>query len=549
MAKTILESIDNIRNSFIAISNVASASEDKFKEEGKMYFDANMNSRDNRNLQELPRVCNFFSDTAKKYADTSVLAGIMTDMTSEQDKAMQDYNLFKLEQYTSGRYCENMQPIAVLKNTDYHPQNDLDKKAFVHINDEVRLANSNALNIYKASFMTPNPKVVVPHISREEKVDTAIKKLMNKKKPKELQEIQKYEMPIKEEIKPCKEKDALLDGYEIGKMIGRILGVIIAVGLIIAGFIVRSGEWGAIAAIAGIALIIGAICFFGVAFILSLVIDSIFGLIRSITKSHKEANNRKKANKIKKLNENRIKVRDKKYKDLYNYIAVNYSLEIESQVAEWEAEDRKRQAESDARVDKSNEWYNKYAYDERGNKITKQTAQEIYYREIARIAATSAPIITTLMEAVNMIEEHLGIITKEYEDIVKLSGAKNISRDALSCYYMIHNGEVSTYEQAIQMKKNLDEANTARENYQREQERKRLEEEKKHREWLEQYRKQEAERAEKERIEYQRKMDELDRRAAERNRTIAIAAGALAISQSINEHNEALEKIAKQLEQ
>lgn len=529
MAKTISESIDTIRESFVAISETAKAAQGKFLEEGEMYFYAKDKLDDRGHTVTVTDICNFFTDKANLFSDTSVLSAIRTEIISEEDKAMQDYALSELPKYIGGRHI-----IDAIKNTDdrYYYTNDIDKKAFKHINDEVRIVNSDALKSYKASMMNPNPRVILPTTSREDMEKYIIEELLKKKEA----DLQREIISAGKTDKPRKKiKEPKFVNKDIARKIGWGVGI---AGGIAAGRLFDTPGLSIAIGICGICGGVGG-------FILSRVFEKIADLING---AKKNSYNRKQNKEIWFHDKQEEKVKAARA-DAYAHVKNKYADEIRKRIEDWEARERAKQAESDARVNKSNEWYNKYAYDERGNKISKGVARENYYREIARIAATSAPILTTLLEQVDTIEKNLNVINKEYNNIIKLSGAKNIGRDALTCYYMIHNGEVSTYEQAIQMKKNLDDANCARANYAMEQERKRAEEERKHQEWLRQYRKEEAEKAEKARLEYQRKMEEYDRRAAERQRTLAIAAGALAVSQKISEQNEILNDLAKKFDE
>ncbi len=546
MSKTISESINAIRESFAAISEVASNAKGKFAEEGQMYLDAEKNLKDRNHADTASRICSFFSDVEKKYSDTSVLSGIRTEIKSEQDKALHDHALFELSEYTIGKYQENLRVIEIIQNNDYCPSNDMDKKAFRHFNDEVRLVNSHAAKVYKASLMTPNPRCIVPTVSREEKAGSIIKELMENERPEALREIDELGVEIKHKEKDRKKTDGSAVGYLVGQTIARVVGVIAVIAIIIAAFVQKLEPW-AIVAASAVALVIGALIFFVGGFISGLIFEYIFKLFGGIANSLSDSSASRARSKAYKQNQKRIQMRDKKYNELYNDIAKNFASEIEARIIEWESDERKAQAVEDARVDKSNEWYNKYAYDVRGFKIAPQIAKENYYREIARIAATSAPILTTLLEHVDAIAQLLRIITTEYENIVKLSGASNISRDALTCYYMIKNGEVTTYAQAIQMKKNLDEANQARANYEQEQRRKREKEEFELQAWKEQYRKAEEAKKAKAQEEYKRKMEEYDRREADRKASLSIALGLLAISEGINEHNEEIKKLNKAL--
>ena len=532
MSKSVKESLELISNAFDKVYESATLADKSFNDEGEQYIYAANAMKDRALSDTANHVCSYFSDVAKLHSNKSILVGLDSEVVTEQDKALLDHRLFGLRKQIEEVSLLNIKYLNVIRNNDYYASNDIDKKTFAHFNDEVRLINSLEYQRYKASEMTPVPRKVLPTVSREEKEKHVLDDLLKAKEPKMLEEAAKSVPDFRKPKEPRKRKPA---DYKVAQTIGWISGIILGA---VIGFFIDTPDL----------LITIGICLFAAAavgFVGSKIGSGVCGKINSNREKayNRELENNSKYHVMKKA------AKEKAINNARLYVKEKYRQEFDLRIAILEDKERKSQALEDARVDKANEWYNKYAYDQQGRKISVNDARNGYYKAIARIATTSAPVLSGLMENANVVGRYTEIIKNEYQNLLELTGAKNVSEDALICLSYLNSGDVATYEQAIQMKKNLDDATRARANYQQEQEKKRLEEEAKHQAWLAKYRKEEAEREEKERIEYQRKMDELDRRAAERNRTIAIAAGALAISQSINEHNEALEKIAKQLEQ
>ena len=208
-----------------------------------------------------------------------------------------------------------------------------------------------------------------------------------------------------------------------------------------------------------------------------------------------------------------------------------YASKIEKELEFWESQKFK--------YDK---WLKEHPPARRKTPEEKRREADAYYKEVARIAATSKPILTTILDDLDVIKTHVVIIKTEYKNLCKGLDTSNINEDAFECYNLIKSGEVDTYQQAIAMQKNLADANLNRAIRRREEEERKRQQE---REW--QKIKQEEERIKEEKRKEEEKIARIenalrDVARIQRDQTIATVAAALAEVKKINEQNETIEE-------
>ena len=557
LMKTISDSIYNIKKSFVEIHTAARDAERKFAEEGKPYIFAAKTENNRKNSEAFKDASSFFSQVSKKYSDQSQIDRILPEVKTEKDRALQDYELFRLKTLTLRSDDETIGIFKNSKKTDF-TTGIIDEEALKTVNDEVRLINSHEYQTYKLVKNRPDdqrPK----RVSDEQKRQVIIRDIKEKKEASRLRQI--HSMPSNKSVSYISLKDSwasclgpsriaaivivvlyfvlLIGGAIFQEHIDEkylwILEVLKAPGVFVIDvfdwigeffyqilpsglFLFLSNLWETFSIFTNLIIVIVIVML--AVFLIGLTISSlccvpilIINGVKAIIQLFWSAKN---------------KIANDKYmkaeSDFDAYFNRKYAAEIQRRLKEWNLKEEKEQA----------------AF------ITKDQAARDYYDEIARISVTSKPILTTLLDNLQIIERNIGIIELEIDNIMRLSNSKYVKAEALKCYQALDCGDVETYDQAIEMQEIIAKADYDRYRRKAEADRKayeeKLEQQRRDREYEE---KRQREREQK-RLEEEQRQREHDAKMAYINRTNAILASALAITQSINEQNE-LDREANEL--
>lgn len=579
MANTVQESIDKIRESFRTIKTTAEKANVKFKEEGKPFVEARNKLSPSSELgKSIDSACNFFSDVAKKYSDESVIDNIITDPKTEQDRALRDYRIYQLAPYTK---LDN-RALDVLENKPQSFSNvsdNPDESAIVTVNDYVRLITSEPYKAYKkdqnshsSTMLTPPKKPEDYSLTREQKKKKIIDTLSNNSYAKDLKKLEEYRVHGHRKAKPISFISPF-DGFALGLRVGGIIGIIftvLAAIAIVVSVIIGRIPFSGIADEAPMALniiltilafgislcIYGAICYYAgmvligiLLFIGCIVIDLFIALIWPVSAMVVATINSK---------------REKSHLSFYNHEKAELKKEFDKKLA---VELEKELAVWEKKVESYRIAYKNYSEQSISYEKTKEDIVNNYYREIARIAATSKPIVMSTSNDLTLIKKHVEIIQKERTNLYIKLNVKFDYDEALICYKMLAAGEVDTYEQAIAMMKNLKAGERLREERRMAQERKEAEERSRalaaERAALERKRQRELQYKEEQRIkeekkEQERKAEERIRRlenairnaeAAQREQTNALLRAAIANIKTMNEQNDLIEENNKLLDE
>ena len=578
MSNTVQESIGKIRESFRTIKTTAERAAVKFKEEGKPFIEARRNLSTNSDVwKSIDSACCFFSDAAKKYSDESPIDKIITDPKTEKEKALRDYYMYQLIPYT--KLDENAADTLENKPRSlYGVSGVADERAIVSVNDYVRLVTSEPYKAYingknfNSNASSNQPKKPIDYsMTREQKKSDLLNIHLNEPIGNDLRKLKANK---EKGYRKASTIDFLspADAYDVGLGIGGIICIILAalaaIVLIVAVIIGKIPFYGLVSdapqtvnvvltimlLVVGLA-IYGAIAYFagmflvGILFFIgSVIIDLLIALIWPISAIVVAIINSK---------------REKSHLEYYNERIAKFQKEfdqrveplIEKELADWE----KRRKDYDIAI--QNYTYHKAQYER-----TKDDIVNNYRKEVARVAATSMPIIKSCYQDLLTIKEHVGIIKKERTNLYIKLNVKFDYEEAKKCYELLDEGYVSTYDQAIAMVKNMKKADDMREQARIEQKRKEREEEQKRweqerlaRERAEQYERErkEQERIKKEKMEEERREEERIKRIedaiyeakmAQRQQTNAILRAALAEIKTMNDQNDLIDQNNKLLE-
>lgn len=575
MATTVQESIQKIRESFRVVKSTAESAAVKFKDEGKPFFEAKKKLSSEGELRKsVSSACSFFSDVAERYSDESAIDDLITDPKTERDKALRDYYFFKLAKYTK----LDESTLDVLENKPKmfsRVSNNPDEVAIVTVNDYVRLITSEPYKAYKEydQVMANAPKKPDDYsLTREQKKEKIVKKISNGPLAEPLKRLEKSKQSGYRKantISFLSPMEGAAWGFGIGGVIGIILTVLMCVAVVIALIInkvsLATFVTDELPKVGGIILsvlllvvagvihgvisyyvcmfLFAIICFIAVLLIdvLIAVIWPFSAIVCGIINSRREKNYSKdySAQKEKLQKEFNAKLAEQVKRELDEWERCN----MEYQVAQ-----------------------NKYVATSNAVSITKKQAAENYHKEVARIAATSKPIIKSTYMDLQTIKKHVEIIRKERTKIYINLNIKYDYEEAKKCCELLDEGYVSTYDQAIEMVKNMKKADSMREQARIEQERKereaaqkQWEQERLKRERAEQYERErkEQERIKKEKMEEERREEERIKRIenaiyeakmAQREQTNAILRAALAEIKTMNNQNDLIEENNKLLE-
>ena len=571
MANTVQSSLDKIRESFRIIKTTAEKANVKFQEEGKLFIEARDSlSSANHLKKSIDSACSFFSDVAKKYSDESVIDNIITTPKTEQDKALRDYRMYQLSLYTkfddiTANVLENVPTSSMVSNNS-------DESAIVTVNDYVRLITSEPYKAYKASKEINSKLIANPpnkpddySMTREQKRKQLVNLHSKDSFAKDLTNLEEYKKKGYRRATTfdfLSPSDAYGVGLGVGGIICTILAVLAAIVLIVAVIIGKIPFDGlGIDAPKAVSIIItilvlaigfaiyGAICYCAGMFLVGIlffigcvVIDLLIALIWPISAIVVAiVNSKREKSHLSYYNEQKNKLQKEFDEKL--------SVVLEKDLFDWE----KRKKDYDIA-------FQNYTNQRIRFESTKNDVANNYYKEVARVAATSKPILKSTYIDLLTIKENVKIIKDEHCNLYIMLKPKYDYEEAKQCYDMLVAGDVVTYDQAIAMVKNLKAGERIREERRIEQERReaeaarrRFEQERLEREraWEREQERRREERIREEKKEQERKEEERitrlenairDAERAQRDQTNALLTAALASVKQMNEQNELIEE-------
>ena len=590
MKHEVQESLEKIRESFRTIKSTAKEASLKFQDEGKPFMDSRSNVSNKHLRNYLKAACSFFPRLVEKYSNESVIDNVIVDAKTEKDKARSDYYIGMLRDYSK---LDNI-AVSVLENkpiahnyTNPAFNDNPDESAIKTVNDQVRLLHTDAYNEYiqakenkeQNRKLAQNPPKKPDDYSwtqaqiedKARKVFSTTKaanELINLENEKKNFEIQKLRNQKQNEETNSSKKKVFPKSKTVSGVITGVLSIFATLLVVIAlsaqfvyiNFILEAHQF-AFSDIIMVVLVLAvlavgaAIAFFVSSIVFGLVLSILTFIFSPFALIFKASSRNTAKDEIDEEASFEQYYTSKKsvLQSEYNKKCNEY---VKSALDSWN--DRKEKYDAD------------YARYVRACQISrKDIPEEIknnYYREIARIAATSKPILTSTLKHIQTIKESVDIIAKEYTKLCGYFKVMCNSEDAIKCYDLLNNGEVDTYEQARDMLSILAKADAERMNRKKAQERKdaeerskKLEEERleREREWEREQERREEERKKREKEEQRLREDEMIRKIekliekqndATQEQTNAILHSAIATVKSINEQNERIEEQNKILE-